>query len=318
MATDTAIPKDVETEAEKIEIIVGNQDRHDAMSEITQNARSVRDVELEQAGHAVVDTLNVDEVSEEEKPDEEVKEEVKDDEPKEEAAKEEVKEEPPETVKIKVDGEEKEVDKDKVYDAGIRAMQKESSADKRLEDATKLLKEIQEKYAAKPKEAESPSPEEWDDATVAYALEHGTEEQKSYAVKLLRGRSDATPEEIEERAMNKALDAMDFKTASEWFLEEYGDIAKDPYLGQLAANAEANMRDKGDDRPRKELYKAIGDDLRKWRGGVTSTTLEEKSEKKSTIQNLPSASMKKEAPKQDKPRGPSDIINDMRVGRGQA
>ena len=96
-------------------------------------------------------------------------------------------------------------------------------------------------------------------------------------------------------------------------------MVKDPLHIQLAAIKEDQMRKAGDQRPRKELYKEIGDSLMPWRGGaVPTTTLEQKREQKATITKLPSASVRKAAPETQKPKTPSDIIEDMRKRRGQA
>lgn len=316
----TATPQGVEEK----EIVVGNTERNNMVAEIAERARKERDEELKAAGHDVVDTSGKEKVKgeenalqqEEPKADEEVKEEVR------EEIKAGVKEEPkPETVRIKVDGEEREVPKEKIYDAGIRAMQKESTADKRLEEATRLLREIEQKYAQpQEKKQEAPSPQ-WDDATVAYALEHGTEEQKAYAISLLRGRGDTTQEDLQkvkQEAVKTVLDTVDFRDASQWFLSEYKDIAGDPYLIQLASIAEDKARASGDQRTRKELYKQIGEDLRKWKGGVVpANSMEDKKELKSKIINLPSASVKKSTPAEAKPKTTSDIIEEMRKKRGQ-
>jgi hypothetical protein len=58
-------------------------------------------------------------------------------------------------IKIKVDGQEQEVDESAVLEAGMRTLQKESAADKRLEEATKardeaerLRKRVEETLAA--------------------------------------------------------------------------------------------------------------------------------------------------------------------------
>lgn len=59
----------------------------------------------------------------------------------EEQAETTVVDDPDEFETIKVDGEEQKVEKSKVYEAGKRALQKESAADKRLEEATKKTKE---------------------------------------------------------------------------------------------------------------------------------------------------------------------------------
>lgn len=304
---EAAIQQDVEVAKE--EIVVGNTERNRILNDIAARAREERDRELAESGHDVVDTSG----KEEAKPDQEQEE------PEPETEKEvQVKEEEPETVRIKVDGEEREVPRDKVVDAGIRALQKESTADKRLEEATRLLREVQERIAPKQEKPQETPSQEWDDATVAYALEHGTEEQKAYAVKQLRGRETATPEEVEQKVMQKVLDTMDFKEASNWFVSEYKDIASDPYLMQLAAVSEDNLRRQGDTRSRRELYKDIGEDLRKWKGGTTNAqSFEEKKEQKSKVQTIPSASVKKMTEQVKQPKTTSEVIADMRKSRGQ-
>lgn len=297
-----AIQSDVEKKEE--EIVVGNVARNEMIEEIAERTRKERDAERGEEKPEAKEEPEASKEPEEPETPTEVEEELK------------AEDEKPETVKIKVDGEEREVPKDKIYDAGIRAMQKESSADKRLEEATRLLREIEQKYA-QPQKTETPS-QEWDDATVAYALEHGNEEQKAYAVSLLMRRDATTPEQIVENTTKRVLDSVDFRESSQWFLTEYGDIAKDPYLFQLASAAEDKARANGDTRTRKELYKSIGDDLRKWKGGITATeSLEKKKEQKSNIVNLPSASMKKKAPEENKPLTTQDVIERMRKARGQ-
>ena len=302
-----AIQQDVSEK--KDEIIVGNIERNEAVASIAERARQERDAEIAANGGEVIDTSAKTETPAEPEAKAEIVEEPKiEDKP-------EVK---PETVQIKVDGELREVPKDKILDAGIRAMQKESSADKRLEDATRLLREIEAKYAQPAPAKVDPSPQ-WDDATVAYALEHGSEEQKAYAVGQLRGRETTTPEQIEQNTERKILDKLDFMESSKWFSTEYKEIVIDPYLLQLAAIAEDKARANGDTRPRKELYQEIGENLRKWKGGVTAeTSFESKKEQKSNIVNLPSASVKKSAPEVSKPKTASDIIEQMRKSRGQA
>lgn len=295
---EAAIQQDVEEVK-----VTGNIERNNAVAEIAAKAKEERDKELRENGQEVVDTAS------QELGEPEVEAEV---EPVEAVEVVEEKQPEPELVEIKVDGEVRKVEKDKILDAGIRTLQKESSADKRLEEATRLLREVQEKLV---KPQESQPPQEWDDATIAYALEHGDEAQKAYAVRQLRGRDNATPvEDVEKRI----LDTLEFRESATWFQSEYKDVVNDPYLLQLAAIAENNARNAGDTRSRKELYKAIGDELRKWKGGNNVQTMEQKKELKSEkVVNLPSASMRKTAPTEQKPKTTADIIEDMRKRRGQ-
>lgn len=295
---EAAIQQDVEEVK-----VTGNIERNNAVAEIAAKAKEERDKELRENGQEVVDTAS------QEFGEPEVEAEV---DPVEAVEVVEEKQPEPELVEIKVDGEVRKVEKDKILDAGIRTLQKESSADKRLEEATRLLREVQEKLV---KPQESQPPQEWDDATIAYALEHGDEAQKAYAVRQLRGRDNATPVEAVEK---RILDTLEFRESATWFQSEYKDVVNDPYLLQLAAIAENNARNAGDTRSRKELYKAIGDELRKWKGGNNVQTMEQKKELKSEkVVNLPSASMRKTAPTEQKPKTTADIIEDMRKRRGQ-
>ncbi len=303
--TEAAIQQDVEIVEVKEEKTLSP--REEMMALIAEKAKKERDGEMEDAGHEVVDTSKVPEEEQEE-----------DEVPEPEIKKEEAKEEVADLVEIKVDGEIRKVEKDKILDAGIRALQKESTADKRLEEATRLLRQVDERLQqAKTVETPSQKEEKWDDATIAYALEHGDEEQRKYAIKQFRVRDEATPIETVEK---RILDTMDFKEASSWFQNEYSDIVKDPYLFDLAVVAEDKARASGDTRSRKELYKEIGDNLRKWRGGVVQTqTMEQKQEKKSEkVVSLATASVKKTAPQEKPPKTTQDVIEEMRKRRGQA
>src|SRR5688572_7900787 len=79
------------------------------------------------------------EVKEEAKPEEEVPPVEGEAKPEEEKPEEPVKAK----VKIKVDGQELEVEEDAVREAGIKALQKQSAADKRLEESARLKKEAE-------------------------------------------------------------------------------------------------------------------------------------------------------------------------------
>ena len=307
---DTATPTGVEPE---VKDDLPSNPRSDMIAEIAERTRQERDAEIKATGETPVDTASSVEpetTAEPETPPEPVAETPPVPEKPEPAE---------ELITIKVDGETRQVPKDKIYEAGLRAVQKESSADKRLEEATRLLKEVEQRLAPPPKQDSTPSPE-WDDSIIAYALEHGTEEQKTEAVRQLRGRpqQQATPEQIAAFAEARVLDRVDLQNSAQWFAENYKEVVSDPYLLQLAAIKEDQLRKSGDTRSRRELYKEIGDDLMKWKGGaVAAPTLADKREQKATITNLPSASVRKAAPDAQKPKTPSDVIEEMRQKRGQ-
>jgi hypothetical protein len=100
-------------------------------------------------------------------------------------------------VEIVVNGEKKTVPLSEVKDAGIRSLQKESAADKRLEEATKLLKEAKEVHTEQPpdKDVEAEKTEETDSSKKdaedelatsreAYrnAIQYGTDEEVDEAL----------------------------------------------------------------------------------------------------------------------------------------
>ena len=309
MTLEAATPEGVEEEKQEP---IANP-RNDFIADLAKKTREERDEEIKASGEAPVDTAAAEEVPqvEDTQPEESPKAE-------EAPAEEKPAEQAEELVAIKVDGKIQHVPKDKIYEAGLRAVQKESAADKRLEEATRLLAEAQQRYAQP--QQNSPPSQAWDEATIAYALEHGNDEQKVEAVRQLRGREQtATPAQIAEYATTTVLDKVDFQNAAEWFQSEYKDVVGDPYLLQLAAAKEVQMRNSGDERPRRALYKDIGDELRKWRGGsVAAPSLDQKREQKASVTNLPSASVRKAAPPEQKAKTPSDIIEDMRKRRGQS
>ena len=68
----------------------------------------------------------------------------------------------PDFLNLKIDGETKKIESSKVWDAGIRSLQKESAADSRLEEASNLKREAQESLEKAKAESESiaPTPEQ--------------------------------------------------------------------------------------------------------------------------------------------------------------
>lgn len=213
----------------------------------------------------------------------------------------------PELVTIKVDGEERQVPKHLVEEAGIRALQKESAADKRLEEATLLFREAQNLRQQVPTEK---LPQQEDAAvTLAKAIQYGTEDQAAEAIRRLQGHASVTPEALQ----SFVADQIEFRDAAHQFKREFKDILSDPLLEKLAYTLEDEKRKAGDKRPYAELYTEIGTELRKRFG----KTPEDKLEKKADIVNIPSASARRPAPPAEKPETPSQIVEKMRAARHQ-
>jgi len=173
--------------------------------------------------------------------------------------------------KVKVDGQEMEVPGKAIIDAGYRTFQKETAADFRLKMASELLREAEAKVrTATPPSAVAPQPVEQvtekSDADIANALQFGTPEQAAEAASILRGRGQQTPEDIQKfvqqtvRATTK--DELQFQDALNFVQTEYKDLLGNAHLKDLFFLKENQARAAGDRRPYKDLYKAIGDDLR--------------------------------------------------------
>jgi hypothetical protein len=233
-------------------------------------------------------------------------------------------EEAPRMVKIRVDGVDMEVPFSKVEEAGIRALQKESTADKRLEESTRLLRETQEMVAGK---KDAPPTDE----DLLHYAQNGTPEQQFVARNEITRRQQATADGFVQEATRRAVEAVRVEDGAKWFMDEYKDILKDPLIAKLVAEQATDMENrmrKGEiTLSHREAYQKIGDDMRAWVKGLrgdeskdktTDTkTFDAKREQKSNITTLKTASTRKVAPNDQEPESTSTIIEKMRRARGQ-
>lgn len=282
--------------------------RKDAMAEVIKNANDLRDKEIREAGGEVVDTSKAPNLPDPDNPIEE-KPEEKAEEKKEEKV-EEKEEKVLDLVTIKVDGKEKQVPRSEIEEFGRRAMQKELAADSRLEQANKLLKEAEEKLAQVSKDPEKRLSD--DDVAQARALQVGTEDE---AAEVLRTLKKAAPDQDQIIAMAevRAVNRIEFNQVR----KDYADILDDPYLAQIAVMEDEVLLKSGDKRSPAERLPDIAKKIREWRGEKTAPveSMQDKKDLKATITNLPSASTRKPAPEQPKPRSASDVIEQMRKDR---
>jgi len=217
-----------------------------------------------------------------------------------------------------VHGQEIKVEKSKIFEAGKRTLQKETAADRRLEEATRMRREAETllqrvqrvaQGAALPNEqqpsghepaAAEPSPTTLDPGALM--------EQVAHQTALMLYNRDA------EKAAKK-------------FVEEFQDIASDPILAAYVVQLE-------DQRIREatelgnplgdpfEAYRKHGLAIREWqkKHGLLrqpESTQQKVERKKETVQNVPSASLKAPAPTPPKPPTRGEIIEQMRKARGQ-
>jgi hypothetical protein len=269
-----------------------------------------------------------------------------DDEPAEEPA-------PPEDlVTIKVDGQEQRVPRDKVYEFGVRALQKEIAADARLADAANMKRQVeQQSYAVQQREAEI-------NALAAQLMQRdketgihpalGDAERRKDAEKLLdavydgeketaidqlvrfsEGRGNVTPEDVQRMMaeatrqarieVHKEIQAEKWNTelteAREWFETERADIATDPQWRALADRETADLLRQHPDWLPKKIVKAAVQRVEELRQSFKAQT-PGKRELKQQIDVPRTASGRLPAPKEPAPRTNSQYIQDLRRSRG--
>lgn len=193
-------------------------------------------------------------------------------------------------VTLIVDGKEVQKPLSEVLDAGKRYLQKDMTADERIAEATRILNEAKKLNSGKAQPAERPSEPlqgEDDDAALARAIQLGSDEEARAAIAKLRkgGRTDDT-------SITSMIDArIEFRETAGWVKTEYKDIFDDPMLSGVFMQKEADARAQGDTRPHRDLYKEIGDGLRKWRNGLVpkQDAIQDKVDRKASVPVIPTA-----------------------------
>jgi hypothetical protein len=242
-----------------------------------------------------------------------------------------------EMVKVKVNGVEELVPLKTV----VAQYQKNSAADKRLEDATRLLEEAKQMQAAATTTREKKSAQDAVDTATGNLAEvkekffnHIYEGQTEDASKLfdqlvkdsvteaLKTHSGATDKAAIIAEVTPAVEqSLAMKGALRTFKKDFPKIASDPYL---AARADAYLKESLDGgKPIDEAFKDAGEKTMGWMrdtlGVKTSVTVStartEKTGKKEGIDNPTSTGAKTEVPQAPVQQNVSQSISEMRKGR---
>lgn len=228
---------------------------------------------------------------------------------------------------VTVDGKPVKVKGQQIIDAGYRTLQKETAADYRLQLATKMLEEAKQTFAKT--QPQAPVQAEVSDLQLAEQIQFGTKEQAADALKLLRQQNPSTVTQdglqtfMREQLPQMIQTNLMFQQAAEFAKQEYGDLLNDPYLKPLFLMQEEQLRKAGDQRPPMELYKQIGEDIRKHfnRPKVSPTntnSMQARQEAKAKAPAVPRlASARLGGETTVKPKTREEIINGMRQARGQ-
>lgn len=244
-------------------------------------------------------------------------------------------------VKVKVDGEEKEVPLEEV----VKGYQIDSAARKRLEEAALQKKELEQKekelaerearLQGNSQQAAAPSTTDESAVDTARALLDklsgamvGDEDEAEQAVQLLASviggtkQADAAVDESRISDMISQVEAQreynrDMQAAKALFDTEYGEINKDPNLAKVANDIFAAELQAG--KMPSEAAKAAGDGTRNWLKQITggaSGASADRTARKQTIDTLPSAGVRT-ASTYEGAETAADVIADMRRSRGQ-
>jgi hypothetical protein len=214
---------------------------------------------------------------------------------------------------IVIDGQERKVKRDQIIEAGRRTLQKESAADKRLEEAADTLRRVKAMEDALLRR--QPSSDAGDDNQMPSSdASNGNGAQST----------QATPDT---RALIKEelwLDRAD--QAAQRFKEEFKDIADDQFAARLVAQLEderlAKLAQEG--KPITsgdpwEAYKAHGARVREWLGKAKPTgqvqVSTDKAERKRETVTVTGSTTSRPAPQPKKPETISEQIERMRIAR---
>jgi len=267
---------------------------------------------------------------------------------------EEQDEAPPEDdlVVIKVDGKEQRVPRDKVYEFGIRAMQKELAADARLAEAANMRRQLEsERFAMQQREAEiralaaqmqkkdqdhgshptAGAAEYREIAKAALKAMYDGEEDNAVdqLVRLSEGRNHVTPQDLQRMVAEASRQAKlevhqelrqekwntEVQEAREWFEREHKDIATDPEWRTMADRETADLIRQHPDWFPKQIVKEAVSRISKLRKSVPEPSVNRRTAKQQ-IDNPRTASGRQPAPSEPPPRTRSQYIQDLRRSRG--
>ncbi len=222
-----------------------------------------------------------------------------------------------------VDGKPIKVKGSEILERGKSAIRKETAADYKLEIATKLLEEA--RSLAKPAAPTAEQPKKLSAEQLAEIIQFGTKEQAAAAIsEIMAGQQQGNEIQKMASALPAVVsDQIAFHDATLFVQSEYKDLMSDPDLRSLFFMKENGMRQAGDNRPYKDLYKVIGDELRvKFNRPASTTTtnktIEQKKEAKAAAPSVPRlASARLEAAPEKKAPTTQEVIDKMRAARGQ-
>lgn len=292
-----AIHEDVSQEEESFEL---NDERQDYINQLAAQRSKERDEEL-----GIEPTDEAAEVPEDE-PEEESEEEHEETPPAQ-------PEPAPQTVKVKVDGEERDVPLSEV----IAQYQKGQAADRRLEEAARLKREAEQRATQLPPLPEKGAEKEEgiSRSDLIKALQYGTEEEAAEAFEKYEARlRPSVDTETVYAEINRRMEAQ--RLEDQW-RGANEDIAKDQQLYGLVFQRTAQKVRGGDERSVFEIATEEAEAVRSWLKSYAPTppARSEKLDKKRGLDKVPAAETKQTPPPEKKPKTTAEIIAEMSASR---
>lgn len=217
-------------------------------------------------------------------------------------------------VEIKVDGELRRVPLSEVIEHGKRTLQKDSAADKRLNEASNVLQQLQRERA------------------LFNQMLQQQQRQAHGAAPNMQGeeREEATPDakqilqQLDTRTQSHVVALLEAHEMRKWVQTNYPEIAGDQYLYGIAAKIVDDKHREGDARNDVSIYQEALDWVRdryvpKPRESTVDTaTLAAKAERKEEkVQAIPQAAGRKPTPQPEREPTTSEVIAQMRKARKQ-
>lgn len=248
---------------------------------------------------------------------------------------------PEEMITIKVNGEEQQVPRSQVLEHGVRTLQKESAADRRLAEASELMrqaqsyeqqvKQLEQEILAKQEQSTGKAPSRVDvtDAkerarqVISKMMDGEEDEAADLLAEIMSGRDTATPpidaQRIAAEAAELAGQRIETQNVLKKFNTDYQDILADPYLYQLTDQETIKIQQEHPDWGLPEILQEAGNRVRQWKGGIggKETGLSETEQRKRGAQKpIRAASARAEIPPEQVPPTRSDVVANMRKQRG--
>lgn len=243
-----------------------------------------------------------------------------------------------EMVTIKVDGQSREVPLSEIRDAGVRTLQKESAADKRLAEATEIQRQASEmlRQAQTPVLLPTPSaPADAEELKAAAkkfsdAIFSGEEDATQAAIEdVMKLQQVATPqtpsvsaEEISsmvQATVQQEESRRELASAQLAFAKDFPDIDSDPDLKELAnIKTIAIQQEHPEWTPGQVISKAGEEVMSKIKSTNTpdnSEVLESRRQRKRSATPPPSAAARAPQPKEQKPPTRKDVVAEMQSRR---